>query len=365
MTGSPAQGGTPQAQPLGPVVCMGAHILDVLGRPVSAIPPGQHSLLLDEIRATAAGTAAGTSVDLAKLGVDVRNMGAIGDDALGDLLTAQLRRHGVDTTLLLRKSGLRTSATILPIRPNGERPALHAPGADHQFSPADVGPAHRSALESAAIVHVGAPDTMSSFPPDELADHLAAARDGGAVVTMDVLRAGEPGSLEALAPVLRQVDWFLPNEEQLRASTGRAHLAEAAEVARELGAGAVAVTCGADGCVLYDHDMDEVVIPALPVEVVDTTGCGDAFDAGFITALLLGATPIEAAWLGTACGALVATGLGSDAGIRSLEDTLRVLAEYSPVPSGAEAAAALRRQTDTNESVVRTPMEGVAGADRS
>jgi hypothetical protein len=53
--------------PLGPVTVLGAHILDVLGRPVEAIPPGQGSVRLQEIRATAAGTAAGTGVDLARL----------------------------------------------------------------------------------------------------------------------------------------------------------------------------------------------------------------------------------------------------------------------------------------------------------
>jgi sugar/nucleoside kinase (ribokinase family) len=348
---------------MGPVVCVGAHILDVLGRPVSAIPSGQHSLLLDEIRATAAGTAAGTSVDLAKLGVSVRNMGAIGDDALGDLLVALLRQHGVDTSLLLRKRGERTSATILPIRPNGERPALHAPGADHLFCPEDIEVAHVSALESAAVVHVGAPDTMSAFPPADLAAYLAVARAKGAVVTMDLLRVGEPGLLGSLAPLLRQVDWFLPNDQQLRAATGRDDLAGAAEVARDLGARGVAVTCGADGCVLYD-DAGEVAIPALPVSVVDTTGCGDGFDAGFITALLLGGTPIEAGWLGTSCGALVATGLGSDAGITSLEETLRVLEQRAVVQSGAEAAAALRRLSEAR-AVVRTELEGVAGGDRS
>jgi hypothetical protein len=56
------------AWPLGTVTVLGAHILDVLGRPVEEIPPGQGSVRLKEIRATAAGTAAGTGVDLAKLG---------------------------------------------------------------------------------------------------------------------------------------------------------------------------------------------------------------------------------------------------------------------------------------------------------
>ena len=129
---------------------LGAHILDVLGRPVEEIPPGQGSVRLKEIRATAAGTAAGTGVDLAKLGARVRAVGALGDDLLGDIVIAAMARHGVDTAGLIRKKEAQTSATILPIRPNGERPAFHVPGATG-CSPAptstwrryEPGPAHR------------------------------------------------------------------------------------------------------------------------------------------------------------------------------------------------------------------------------
>jgi len=109
------------------VVSLGVHILDVLGRPVTAIPPGQRSVLLEEIRLTAAGTAAGTSVDLAKLGAQVIAMGAIGADELGTLLVSLLDARGVVTSLLARKPGVQTSATMLPIRPDGQRPALHVP----------------------------------------------------------------------------------------------------------------------------------------------------------------------------------------------------------------------------------------------
>src|SRR3954464_3904686 len=108
-----------------PVVSLGIHILDVLGRPVTRIPPKQDVDLIEEIRLTVAGTAAGTSVDLAKLGVDVLTMGTIGEDAAGNLLVDTMRRYGIDTSGLKRKAGVQTSATMLPIRPNGERPALH------------------------------------------------------------------------------------------------------------------------------------------------------------------------------------------------------------------------------------------------
>ncbi|HEX7993357.1 MAG TPA: PfkB family carbohydrate kinase, partial [Streptosporangiaceae bacterium] len=66
------------------------------------------------------------------------------------------------------------------------------------------------------------------------------------------------------------------------------------------------------------------------VPVIDTTGCGDAFDAGFITALLTGCDYEQAAWLAVACGSLVATGLGSDAGLTSLGTALDLLGRTRP-----------------------------------
>ena len=69
---------------------------------------------------------------------------------------------------------------------------------------------------------------------------------------------------------------------------------------------------------------------ACAVDVVDTTGCGDGFNAGLIAGLLLGADPVDAARLGLACGALVATGLGSDAGIESLPQVLAFLRTTGP-----------------------------------
>ena len=75
---------------------MGVHVLDVLARPVDAIPEGQGGQLVDEIRMTAAGAAGGTALVLAKLGAEVRCAGAVGEDALGDmlLLAAPARRRG-------------------------------------------------------------------------------------------------------------------------------------------------------------------------------------------------------------------------------------------------------------------------------
>jgi sugar/nucleoside kinase (ribokinase family) len=329
---------TAGAGPLGPVTVLGAHILDVLGRPVEAIPPGQGSARLAEIRATAAGTAAGPGVDLAKLGASVQAVGAIGDDLLGDMLAAAMARHGVDTSGLSRKSGVQTSATILPIRANGERPALHVPGATSLLELADI---DLNRVRRSRALLIGAPDALGDIVGDGLAQVVAAARAGGALVAVDVLHPGRPRDLDRIAGLLAAADWFLPNGDQLLALTGRDDLASAIADVLALGTGGLAVTLGADGClVAWRGGGPPVSLPAIEVDVVDTTGCGDGFTAGMLAGLLLGAGPVDAAWLGIACGALVATGLGSDAGIEGLGQVLDFLRRAQPAVADRIAAAA-------------------------
>ena len=303
------------------VVCLGAHILDILGRPVTAIPPGQASVLLEEIRLTAAGTAAGTAVDLAKLGAHVISMGAIGDDDTGRMLVSLLDRHGVDTSHLARIPGVPTSATMLPIRPNGERPALHVPGATPHLRPGEV---EIGLVAAADVLHVGGPDVLGRFAGAPLAAVLTAARAAGTLVTMDLLRPGAPEVLDRLAALLPLVDYFLPNSDQLLAITGAADLDGGIKTVLDAGAGAIAVTMGHEGSRIVAGGAD-AGIPALGVEVVDTTGCGDAYSAGFIIGLCRGWDPVAAGWLGTAAAALVAQGLGSDATLTSLSQALQLI----------------------------------------
>ena len=91
-------------------VTLGAHVLDVHAKYVEAIPEGQGSALLEEIRISPAGAAGGTAITLAKLGGRVVTVGALGSDDLGDVLIAMLGRLGVETDRLARKDGVQTSA---------------------------------------------------------------------------------------------------------------------------------------------------------------------------------------------------------------------------------------------------------------
>ncbi len=300
---------------------LGAHIVDVLGRPVAEIPAGQGGARLQEIRLTAAGAAGGTAVDLARLGATVRSVGAIGADALGTFLRQQLEAAGVDTSRLAVVPGAQTSATILPIRANGERPSLHVPGVSGLLTAHDVPPA---ALAGTDYLHVGGPDVLGPFAVDVLPGLLRAARAAGTVVSTDLLSSAQGGALERLTPVLAQTDHLVINADQGALLTGLDDPAAAATALRGQVPGVVVLTTGAAGGVLVD-DAGAYTFPALPVDVVDTTGCGDAFTAGYVYALSLGWTPREACRLGTGCASMVAQVLGSD-GITGLDGALALCA---------------------------------------
>ena len=294
-------------------IAMGVHVLDVLARPVETIPEGQGGELVDEIKITAAGSAGGTAITLAKLGASVRSAGAIGTDPVGDMLVTLLERDGVDTSLLLRREEVQTSASVLPIRANGDRPAFHVVGANGTYGPDD---APWDAIAEATHLHLGGPEFMGG----EAAAHiLSHARVHEVVTSADVLAPGEPGLLEWIAPALPELDYLLPNEEQVLAFTGADDLEQGCRALLERGVGCVAATRGGEGVLLVDPEHVDRV-PAFPVDVVDTTGCGDAFSAGFLRGLALGRDRRGAAALGCTAAALVAQGLGSDYGDFGLEE---------------------------------------------
>jgi sugar/nucleoside kinase (ribokinase family) len=290
-------------------IAMGVHVLDVLVRPVEAIPEGQGGTLVEEIRITAAGSAGGTALTLAKLGARTSSAGAIGSDAVGDMLTGLLESGGIDTSHLVRRDDVQTSATVLPIRPNGERPALHVIGANATYGPDD---APWDAIAASTHLHLGGPEFMGG---EAAAKILSFARENGVTTSADILAPGDQAGdlIDWIAPAFGELDYLLPNDEQVLGLSGEADLAAGCRALIRRGVGCVVATQGADGAMIVDEEGSESV-PAFEVEVVDTTGCGDAFSAGFLRGLSLGPSRRDAAVLGCAAAAMVAQGLGSDYG---------------------------------------------------
>lgn len=300
------------------VSVIGLYILDVLGRPVDAIPPGGSVDFIEEIRLTVAGTAGGTVVDLAKQGLNCLAVGAVGDDEKADFVLSTLQRFGVDTAQMQRLKGVPTSASILNIRRNGDRPALHQRGASDHF---DILPESLDAVLAPPIIHLGGTGLLARLDGEPSARLLAEAKRRGRTVTFDLLGANE-NTINLVAPLFAHIDYFMPSVEEARVLSGEEDVEAAGRFFLARGVKHCLFTLGGEGVCFMDHQGNVVRQPAFEIEVVDTTGCGDAFDAGFITALHHKMDLKTALNFAQASAALVATGLGSDAGIRSFEHTL-------------------------------------------
>jgi sugar/nucleoside kinase (ribokinase family) len=297
------------------VAVVGVHVLDAHVLTIESIPEGSDGQLVEVIRFSPAGTAGGTGVVLSRLGATVRSVGAVGADPVADTLLAMLAREGVDTGGLVRKPDTQTSASVLPVRPNGDRPAWHCVGANGSFTLDDV---DRRALDGTTHVHLGGPEFLGGPAAGEL---LGKARAAGATTSVDLLAPGDPGMLDWIADCLPHADFLLPNDEQVLGFTGAVSVGDGARALLGTGVGCVAVTRGADGALVVTAD-EAAEVPAYAVDVVDTTGCGDAFSAGFLRGLSLGRDPRGAAELGCATAAQVARGLGTDHGDYTLESVL-------------------------------------------
>ncbi|MBO9524284.1 MAG: sugar kinase [Nocardioidaceae bacterium] len=297
------------------VAVVGVHVLDTHVLRVESIPERSDGALVDTIRMSPAGTAGGTGVVLARLGARVHSVGALGQDPTGDTLLALLDREGLDTGRLVRKPDVQTSASVLPVRPNGDRPAWHCVGANGALTLDDI---DLTSIPGLTHVHLGGPEFLGGPAAGEL---LTRAHDLGCTTSVDVLAPGDPDLLAWIEACLPHTDYLLPNDEQVLGFTGASTLAEGARELVKAGAGCVAATQGARGAVVVTAE-ETLEVPAYEIEVVDTTGCGDAFSAGFLRGLALGMGHRDAARLGCAVAAEVAQGVGTDAGSYDLESVM-------------------------------------------
>jgi sugar/nucleoside kinase (ribokinase family) len=279
---------------------------------------GQVERLVDEARLTVGGSGAIVACGAARLGLRVAFCGVVGDDPFGRFLRDELIARGVDVAGLIVDPRRPTGVTVVLTRVDDRAILTHA-GTIGDLELDRVDPA---LLDAARHVHV-----TSFFLQRRLAAELPALferihdRDG----TTSLDPNWDPderwdGGLRDLLPV---IDVFLPNANEAMRIAGADSLAEALTSLASATALVVAKD-GADGAVAARSERI-VRAPSAPVDVVDTTGSGDSFDAGFLASWLAG-DPLERSLaIGNACGALAARALGGVDAQPTLDEALAVV----------------------------------------
>ncbi len=292
------------------VSVVGLYILDILGRPVTGIPEGGNVDFIEEIRLTVAGTAGGTVVDLAKLGLSCQAVGAVGSDEKADFVIDRMAQFGIDCRNMARLEGVETSATILNVRPNGDRPALHCRGASDHF---DVSSAVLPDVLDCRFLHLGGTGLLAKLDGEPSRALLQAGQEAGCVTTWDLVGAGQD-TWKFVEPLLPHIDYFIPSIEEAEILSGIKGVEENIQFFHSRGVKCCVLTMGGEGSMIAMGE-DRIHVGVYDIDVVDSTGCGDAYTAGFIAGLTDERSLNECAHLGTAAASLVASGLGSDAGI--------------------------------------------------
>ncbi len=282
------------------IVVVGSLNMDLVVRAPRFAQPGE-TIAGDLFVTAPGGKGANQAVAARRLGAEVSMVGAVGGDAFGTLLRGQLADEGIDVRHVSARHGQASGVALITIDGSGENTIVIVGGANAMLTPGDVEQA--GAVLSAAQVVV----LQLEIPPVVVEAAATLARAGGATVVLNAAPA-----LPIPDTLLAAVDVLVVNETELLALADDAGTHdEAVGRLRARGVADLVVTLGARGARLLPAAGDPLLVPAHPVEVVDTTAAGDAFVGGLAVALAERRSLIDAVRLGCAAGALAVTRLGA------------------------------------------------------
>jgi ribokinase len=249
------------------------------------------------------GKGSNQAVATARLGARSSLVAILGSDKLAGIATDLYAAEGVDTEFVTSQSERPTGVGFIILNDKGENFIILDMGANELMDAKSVDLAEARIAESDVVM------TVLEVPTEAAARAMELARLRGARTILN------PAPARALPPkIFASVDYLTPNESELRILLGlpaddpRSSRELAAELRRR-GVRNVVVTLGRQGALILTDDLDQMV-PAVPVDVVDTTGAGDAFNSGFAVALAEGRDIVDAVRFGVVCGALACTRLG-------------------------------------------------------
>lgn len=313
---------------MGKAVCFGIACLDIL---VPGLDPSEftkETIRVGDFSYSTGGDAINEAVTLTKLGHEAVLMTVLADDATGRLLKDLGRSRGVDLDHVRKAERHQTAVSIVCVHKDGERNFIVNNGSDNEIGEATP---DWAAVKGAGVFCVG-----SAYGAKGLTDSLPAvlkkAKDLGLTTCVDIMIGSEYVGKESEADpgaFLRFADYVFPNLNEARWLTGEREPDKMAERLLAMGCGCAVLKDGENGCCLYHGDggvIRKTVVPAVRCEVVDTTGAGDNFLAGFAAGLLEGKTDAECAKLATAAASASVRYLGA-AGLKDRAEVEDILKE--------------------------------------
>ena len=285
--------------------------------------PGE-AILGQNFRRACGGKGANQAYAIARMGMRATMIGAVGQDAFGDEMLANLNAVNVDTSGVVRRTNIASGTAMIVLDSTGQNQIVVANGANDTLTAKDVAQCTQRITTSKALV------LQLETTPESVRAALEIANDMGVMTLLN------PAPFAPIADeLLRRCDFVIPNENEASKLTGIdvKDLADAAAAARQLreraGQRGVLVTLGVNG-VWLDSDSFTGHVPGFEVEAVDTVGAGDTFIGAFVVRIVEGADTREAALFGCAAAALAVTRRGAQTSIPSRDEVDALLARRLP-----------------------------------
>ncbi len=298
------------------VLCAGLIVADHVCTPIPHLPAAGELVMTDGMLLTIGGCAANAAVDLAKMGVRTAILGRVGGDVFGRVVTDLLREAQVDVSAITPSPAADTSQTLIVNVQGQDRRFIHTFGANREFRAADI-PLDR--LAGCKVLYVGGYLAMPAMGQDALVSVFQAARARGVKTVLDIVVPSPGDYLPHLDRLLPHTDVFLPNNHEGELITGEKDPLRQAELISRLGCGTAIVTMGGEGSFLVRKDL-RLRAGVYPIEYVDGSGGGDAFDAGYIFGLLQGEGPEGCLRFASALGASCVRAVGTTPGVFTREE---------------------------------------------
>ncbi len=292
-------------------VGIGALNVDKLFR-VDRIAGREEESFVTEYQESCGGSAANTIVGLARLGLNTGFVGKVADDREGRLLLDDFERENVDTSGAIVTEAGRSGVVMGFVDEKGERALYVAPGINDTLSLREVGIDY---VGKTRLLHLTSFVGEKSF---ETQKKLVGLLPESVKVSFDPGMLYVKRGLPSLRPIIKRAFIMLPNEIELRLLTGKSYRAGAKALIAE-GVNIVAVKLGKKGCYITNGEESRTVEP-YRVKVVDTTGAGDAWNAGFLYGLLKNKSLEECGRLGNLVASKCITKMGARAGLPRLVD---------------------------------------------
>jgi len=299
------------------VLCVGQLAADILVRPVDRVDFGVDTRRVDGIDIRNGGDCLNVAIGLRKLGASVGFNGLVGDDQFGEYLRSVVTAAGIDARGLHKTREARTCTCLVLINGSGDRSFFYYGGANDLFSPADV---DLDSVRGASIVHVGGTYLLPKFDGEGAARLFSEARARGKLTSMDVTWDTTGRWLSVIEPCLPHLSLFMPSIKEAREIAGTDDPRQIAAFLQERGVGTAVIKLGEKGCYVKPGAEPGFFCSAFPTEVVDTTGAGDSFVAGFLAGVLKGWDVKSSAELACAVAAMNIRAVGATAGVPTFEE---------------------------------------------